>query len=185
MIQELIFPQKEIPPYLKIQILSFLRIMWPKGFVGKFRLRDWISAEDVHGFSILLVENNILISHTEVVWKYLDHAGKTYKAYGLSGVFTYPDFQRQGYGKRLVRKGTEYIDQSDADIGMFHCDKKLKDFYKDFGWIPMETAVTYIGDKNHPVISDELLMMRFLSAHGKQGRPDFENTPFYFGEDTW
>jgi aminoglycoside 2'-N-acetyltransferase I len=177
MVQELIYPQKEIPPRLKIQILSFLRIMWPKGFVGKYRLRDWISGEDVNGISIMLVEKGILISHAEVVWKYLDHAGKTYKTYGLSGVFTYPDFRGQGYGRRIVEKGTDYILHSGADIGMFHCDKPLKKFYEKYGWSSMETAVTYIGPKEDPVISGELLLMMFLSEHGKQGRKEQSRSP--------
>ena len=185
MIQELIYPDNEIPPQWKCQILCFLRMMWPKGFMGENRLRDWISTEDNHSISIMLVEQNILISHTEVVWKYLDHAGETYKAYGLSGVLTYPAFRGQGYGKRIVERGTAYIDASDADIAMFHCDKSLKEFYMRCGWIPMETAVTYVGPKTNPYVSNELLMMRFYSEHGKKSRPAFETIPFYFGEDTW
>jgi GNAT superfamily N-acetyltransferase len=159
--------------------------MWPEGFVGKNRLRDWISTDDNHSISIVLVEQDILISHTEVVWKYLDHAGETYKVYGLSGVLTYPAFRRHGYGKRIVERGTAYINASDADIAMFHCDKSLKEFYARCGWIPMETAITYVGSKTNPTISTELLMMRFLSDHGKKCKQAFETVPFYFGEDTW
>jgi len=185
MIQELIYPSEQLPPHLKCQILSFLRMMWPMGFMGKNRLRDWISREEDHSISMMLVEEDILISHTQVVWKLLDHAGETYKVYGLSGVFTYPAFRGQGYGRQIVDKGTTYIDATDADIAMFHCDKSLKLFYENSGWIPMETAVTYVGPQDDPVISKELLMMRFLSPHGETARPAFETIPFYFGEDTW
>src|SRR5918996_1015322 len=72
MIEELVYPSDEMPPYLKCQILSFLRIMWPNGFVDENRLRDWISHEEDHSLSMMLVEKGVLISHTEVVWKYLD-----------------------------------------------------------------------------------------------------------------
>jgi GNAT superfamily N-acetyltransferase len=185
MIQEIVYPSSELPVHLKYQILSFLRIVWPEGFTGKNRLRDWISREEDHSVSIMLVEQDILISHTEVVWKYLDHAGETYKAYGLSGVFTYPAFRGQGYGRRIVDRGTAYIEASDADIGIFHCDPSLKEFYAESGWIPMERAVTLVGSKDHPKISNELMMMRFLSEKGKRGRPAFERFPLYFGEDTW
>ena len=185
MIQELIVPQKEIPKHLKIQILSFLRIQWPKGFMGKNRLRDWISEEELHGISILYFDRDVLISHAQIVWKYLTHAEKTYTTYGLTAVFTYPDFQGQGYGRRIVKQGTDYIDSRDADLGMFHCDNRLKKFYEDLGWTPMETAVTYIGPEENPFLSRELLIMRFLSDHGQKGRSDFERKPFYFGEDTW
>ncbi len=185
MIQELIYPDSEIPPHLRCQILCFLRMMWPAGFMGKNRLRDWISAEEDHSISIMLVEQDILICHTQVVWKTLEHDGETYKVYGLSGVLTYPAFRKQGYGKRIVERGTAYIDAADADIAMFHCDPSLKEFYAGCGWIPMETAITYVGQKDHPTVSEELLMMRFLSEHGKKSQTAFATVPFYFGEDTW
>ena len=185
MIKELVFPSNKMPPHLKCQVLSFLRIMWPNGFLDENRLRDWISHEEDHSISMMLVERGVLISHTEVVWKYLDHAGETYKAYGLSGVFTYPAFRGKGHGKRIVDKGTSYIEASDADIGIFHCDLSLKQFYASSGWIPIETAVTLEGPKDNPVIDDEIMMMRFFTEHGKKGRPAFENIPLYFGEYTW
>ncbi len=185
MIQELVYPDEQLPPHLKCQILSFLRMMWPQGFMGENRLRDWISPAEDHSISMMFVEEDILISHTQVVWKFLNLAGETYKAYGLSGVLTYPAFRGQGFGRRIVEKGTAYIDTTDADIAMFHCDKSLKKFYSACGWIPMETAVTYIGPKDHQVISSELLMMRFYSEGGKKSRTAFETIPFYFGEDTW
>lgn len=185
MIQQLMYPHDQLPIDLKCQILSFLRINYPEGFIGENRLRDWISTPDNHSVSFMLVEQNILISHTEVVWKYLDHAGETYKAYGLTGVFTYPAFRGQGYGEQIVNVGTAYIDASDADIGIFHCAPNLKAFYARSGWTPIETAITLVGSPDAPVTSDELMMLRFLSQTGEKGRHNFENTPLYFGEDTW
>jgi GNAT superfamily N-acetyltransferase len=185
MVQELIYPSNELPAHLKCQILSFLRIVWPEGFVGENRLRDWISRDENHPVSVMLVEQDILISHTEVVWKYLAHAGEIYKVYGLTGVFTYPAFRGQGYGKQIVERGTACIDASDAHIGIFHCAPNLKEFYAACGWIPMENAVTLVGSKNNPQVSNELTMMRFLTEKGKRGRPAFEGIPLYFGEDTW
>jgi hypothetical protein len=49
----------------------------------------------------------------------------------------------------------------------------------------METATTLVGNKDNPKISDELMMMLFLSDRGRQGRAAFEREPVYFGEDTW
>jgi hypothetical protein len=138
-----------------------------------------------HPSHVVLVENGLLISHTEVVWRYLDHAGETYKAYGLSGVFTYPGLRRQGYGKQVVDAGMKIIRASDADIGIFHCAPNLGPFYAARGWIPMPGATTGIGPKSAPVVSDELMMMLFLSEKGRRGRPAFEREPLYFGEYTW
>lgn len=179
------FPSDELPSDLKWQILSFLRITWPEGFMGENRLRDWISNESDHPSHFVFVENGILISHTEVVCKHLAHAGETYKVYGLSGVFTYPSFRGQGYGRRIVDAGTKYIRGSDADVGMLHCDFGLEPFYSKSGWIPMMTATTRIGSRDEPIISEELMMMLFLSEKGRQGRSVFEHEPVYFGGSTW
>jgi GNAT superfamily N-acetyltransferase len=180
-----IYPSNELPAHLKWQILSFLRITWPEGFIGENKLRDWVSSAENHSISLMLVEDEILISHTEVVWKYLDHAGETYKAFGLTGVFTYPAFRGQGYGKQIVERGTAYLEASDADIGIFHCDSSLKEFYAACGWIPMKSATTMVGSKDNPRVSDELMMMRFVTGKGKRGRPAFESLPLYFGKYTW
>jgi GNAT superfamily N-acetyltransferase len=183
-VQQQIYSSKDLPPELKWQVLSFLRIYFPDGFMGENRLRNWIS-QDEHTIHIVLVEQDILISHTEVKWKQLDHAGMSYKVYGLSGVLTYPAFRGQGYGRRIVEAGTAYIRSTDADIGMFHCTPGLKGFYAKAGWIPMEHTITLVGTKHNPVRSDELMMMQFFSAKGRQGQPSFEGTSLYFGEDTW
>ncbi len=185
MVELRFYSSEDLPPDLKWQILSFLRAAWPEGFEGELRLRDWIALPADHPGHVVLVENGLLISHTEVVWRYLDHAGQTYKAYGLSGVFTYPGVRRQGYGKQVVDAGTEIIRASDADIGIFHCAPSLGPFYAASGWIPMTGATSLIGPKSAPAISDELMMMLFLSDKGQRGRAAFEQEPFYFGEYTW
>lgn len=185
MIEQLVYPQDKLPLHLKCQILSFLRIHFPEGFIGANRLRDWISSPNNHPVSIMLVESGILICHVEVLWKELSHANETYKIYGLSGVFTYPAFRNQGYGHKVVDLGTEYIDATDGDIGMFHCAPALKAFYQQCGWIAMEQATTLIGDINDPTLSDELLMMRFKSERGRKGQLTFETQPIYFGDNTW
>jgi GNAT superfamily N-acetyltransferase len=185
MIQELLYTGDELPPALKCQILSFMRVVWWEGFAGENRLRDWISHPANHPAHIVLVEQNILIAHTEVVWKYLDHAGVRYKAYGLSGVFTYPAFRGQGYGRRIVDAGTAYIVASDADIGIFHCDQHLEPFYTDSGWTPIHGATTYFGSGAQWTRSEELMMMRCFTEKGRRGHSAFESEPLYFGESTW
>jgi predicted N-acetyltransferase YhbS len=182
----LIYPDDQFPAGLKCQVLSFLRMYYWQGFIGENRLRDWITPSRFHPLHFLLIENELVISHAEVVWKYLDHAGETHKTYGLTSVFTYPSFQKQGYGHQLVMAATDTIVKSDADIAMFHCDPSLKGFYSRCGWIAMENTKTYIGSKDNPELADELLMMRFFSPKGLAGRSAFETQPVFFNEDcTW
>jgi GNAT superfamily N-acetyltransferase len=183
----LTFTSAEFPENLKWQAVSFLRVQWPDGFTGENRLRDWVTREDEHPLHIVLVEQGILISHTNVVWKYLGHDGETYKAYGLTGVFTFPSFRGQGYGSQVIAAGTAYIQKRDADIAMLYCDESLRNLYAKQGWNPMEFSTTYIGTKDQPeLVDDEILMMLFLSVKGQHGRPTFETKPIHFGGDyTW
>ena len=185
MVEQLCYAHKELPSELKCQVLAFLRITWPEGFTGPNRLRDWISRPEFHPVHLLLVDTGVLIAHTEVLWKYLDHAGTTYKAYGLSGVFSYPAFRGQGFGERIVRAGTAYIDASDGDIGIFHCAPELARFYARAGWTALEGATTLVGDPAMPETSDEVMMVRFLSTKGEQAREAFTAEPLYFGPVTW
>jgi hypothetical protein len=185
MIEEVVYPSKEIPAHLKWQILSFLRMEWPEGFTGPNRLRDWISRDEDHPISFMLVENDVLISHTEVLWKYLEHEKQAYKVYGLAGVFTYPSFRRLGHGTRAVTLATDYIDRSDADIGVVFTQSHLKDFYQNCGWNPVEKQIFLVGSKENPVFADDILLMRFLSDEAKRSQQLIESTPVYFGEDPW
>jgi GNAT superfamily N-acetyltransferase len=187
MVEILTYSSADFPESLRWQVVSFLRVQYPLGFTGENRLRDWVTREDDHPVHIVLVEMGILISHTNVVWKYLEHAGITYKIYGLTGVFTYPSFQGQGYGSRIVAAGTEYILKSDADIAMFYCDVGLKNFYAHHGWIHMDTSTSYTGTRENPkLVDDEILMMMFISPKSKTDRMAFETKPIHFGGDyTW
>jgi RimJ/RimL family protein N-acetyltransferase len=187
MAELLTYTSAEFPESLKWQAVSFLRVQYPLGFVNENRLRDWVIREDEHPIYIVLVERGILISHTNVVWKYLEHDGLIYKAYGLTGVFTYPSFRGHGYGSQVVAAGTEYILQSDADISMLYCDVSLKDFYARHDWSHMDTSISFIGGNENPEpVDDEILMMLFISPKGQRGRQMFESKPIYFGGDyTW
>ena len=182
----LTFASAELPADLRCQILSFMRVAWWEGFTGALRRRDWIITEEDHPVHLVLVEGTILVAHLGVVWKNLDHAGTTYRTYGLTGVFTYPTFRREGHGARLVAAGTDYIRRSDADVGMFHCAPALRDFYARAGWIPIDGATTLIGRRDAPDVVDEVMMMQFLSERGRAGRADFARVPVFFGGDcTW
>jgi GNAT superfamily N-acetyltransferase len=184
MIQQHIYESQDVPENFKCQILSFVRIEWPELFSGDLRLRDWTTAPEMHPVTFLLEEERVLISRLEVVWTHIQHAGETYKAYGLSGVFTYPAFRKQGYGLQLVQSAKDYIEQrGDADLVLFH--STVKGFYEQAGFERMDRLVTLVGDVDNPERSDETGFMLFLSEKGKRGRESFEKEPLYFGEKTW
>ena len=185
MVELLTYGDGELPSELKCQALSFMRIEWTAGFTGQNRLRDWLNPADLHPVYMVLVEQGVLISYTGIVWKYLEHAGETYKTYGLSGVLTYPAFRRRGYGRRIVDTVTAFIRASDADICLFTCEPRRRGFYQASGWIPMDDSPLFGGPRDNPYPSDELTMMAFFSDKGLQQRASFEATPIYFDGGTW
>jgi len=187
MYKEQIFKSdKELPLEIKLQVLSFLRINYPDGFIDTNENRDWINNPDDKSIHIAITtKSNILISYSAVVSKQLKHMNESYNCRGITGVMTYPSFRGRGFGKRVVEIATKLIKDSDADIGMFHCLKTLKNFYVNCGWIPMEKSTTLIGDVSNPKKSEELMFMLYLSEKAILKRKDFETHPIYFGKNTW
>jgi GNAT superfamily N-acetyltransferase len=184
MIKQHFYASQDVPERFQCQILSFVRIEWPELFSGNRRLRAWTSKPELHPVTFLLEEEGVLMSRLEVVWDVLHHAGEAYKTYGLSGMFTYPAFRKQGYGLHLVQSAKDYIEQrGDADIVLFH--STLKGFYEQAGFERMERLVTLVGDPQNPERSDETGFMLFLSEKGKQGRSSFEKGSVYVGESIW
>jgi GNAT superfamily N-acetyltransferase len=180
------YPAEHLPVELKWQVLSFMRVFWPEGFKGKFRLRNWISREDFHPLHFLLTEQTVVISHTEVLWKHLTHTGQTFKVYGLSAVFTFPDHQGQGFGTEIVEAATSHIRQiGDADVAMLWCEPDNRGFYEKCGWTYIESAQTMITEDEQYYLDAESLMMLFLSEHGKAYQAVFEHEPIFFGDTTW
>src|SRR5258708_11517008 len=133
MIQQHIFASQDVPERFECQIFSFVRIQWPELFSGKNRLRDWTSKPELHPVTVLREEEGVLISRLEIVWDVLTHVGETYLTSGLSGVFTYPAFRKQGYGLQLVQSAKAFIEQqAEADLVLFH--STLKGFYEQAGF---------------------------------------------------
>ena len=173
----------EIPTHINWQIVDFLRIVWPDGFQGENRLRNWASNEKYHPVIFSLVEKDVLVSHVAVVWKNITHNNIAYKVYSLSGLFTYPQFRKRGFGRQILKAAKKYMLEQDGDIIMIH--SRLSGFYEKEGFEPMSEVVTLIGNPESPEKYKETAFIIFLSEKGKSGRKDFESTPFYFGKSMW
>lgn len=166
MIKQSIYKTGKLPTDIKWQVLSFLRVQWPEGFQGKNRLCDWITDKKLRPVSFVITENNLVLSYVEVVWKNLEHCGVLYKTYGLTGVFTYPSFRKEGYGLTLIKRAKSYIEkQQDGNIVFF--TSMTKDFYEKAGFIRMEQIKTLSGNPSNPKESPEAAYMLFLSEKGR------------------
>jgi GNAT superfamily N-acetyltransferase len=182
----LVFADDELPSALKCQILTAHRIEWPGNYAGEHRLRDWIQRPWFRPVHLVLAEGGILMAYAGVARKLLEHAGETYEAYGLSGVYTYPAFRRQGHGRRVVDAATARIRASDADIGLFVCVPELASFYAVSGWELMERAELFLGPRGEAWREEEDgVMMGFFSEKGRRDRHRFDTAPIYFDDDIW
>lgn len=177
------YAEKELPDYLHWQILSFLRVQWPDDFSGKNQFRDWISRREFHPLYVVITQGTLLISHVAVVWKHLMHEGQTYKAYGLSGMFTYPSLRGKGHGLRAVSAAADYIGKQDGDITLI--TTILRGYYEKVGFAYLPEGKVFSGNPDHPKDACERVCMQFLSEKGKAGRKDFETKPIYFGKESW
>lgn len=185
MAELLTFDDGELPAELRRQILAAHRREWPQGFAGPLRSRDWIQPARFAPNHFLLVDLSALVSYVGVVAKPLEHAGETYRTYGLSGVWTDPASRRQGHGRRLVAAATERIRGSNADIGLFVCPPARRGFYEAAGWTPMDAAALFGGPRSNSRRCEELTVMGFFSEKGERGRRTFAAEPIFFDDELW
>ena len=185
------YRSRELPSWVKWQLLAFMRIEWTGGYVGARQFRDevWPEGEADNTVHFVLEEREFVISQAGVVWKTVRHEDVTYEAGGLTGVLTFPDFRSQGNGTRVVEAATNYIADAGADIGLTTSDPELRAFYARAGWTPLPNTTVLCGDVTSPATVDELVLMLFLSEKGsekgRRGRESFEGRQVYVGANTW
>ncbi|MBN3526637.1 GNAT family N-acetyltransferase [Paenibacillus apiarius] len=182
MMKLLQFAQENCPLHLRKQIIGLMRQQWPQAFEGKGENIDWPENPGTHPTSFVLVENDIVISHVAVPWKYITHGGVTYKAYGLSEVMTNPPYRHRGFGVKLVKEAASYIEENEPDIGIFTCEPSLVSFYTQGGWEYQKNTCLVGGTRSKPFRSDSLglsTMIRFFSDKAQNNRSAFDGTDVY------
>lgn len=182
MIRLLQFPQEDCPANIREQLILLMRREWPQAFEEMSEHIPWPENPETHPTSFILIENNIVISHVAVPWKYIQHEGHTYKVFGLSEVMTNPSYRHQGFGLKLVKEATAFIERNDPDIGMFTCQPALVSFYTQGGWEHIPNTNLIGGTREKPFRSDALglaTMMRFFSQKAQQNRSAFSKADIY------
>lgn len=133
---------------------------------------------------MLLVEGEQVLAYLAIPSTAIEHAGRTYRASGLSAVSTHPAHVRQGHASRLVSAAREWIEASDADLGVFTCDPPLVSLYETCGWTHMPVTVVVGGTRAQPFRADTLgkaTLMGFFSPAARAHRAAFEGTDVYLG----
>jgi predicted acetyltransferase len=185
MIELRTWPKHAVPREIATQIRSFLRMQWP--FLNGQGNRIWdFAPRPGEPTTFALVDDEILVSHTEVNYRDVAFEGQVLKVGGLSAVFTYPAFRGTGCADRIVGAATDAIRASDSDLAMLFCGAPLENFYTSCGWSPMKTARVMYGERENPKLKDDnVVMMLFVSERGKKLRQTLEREQIYVGVSTW
>lgn len=103
MAQTHIYTDTAFPADLEWQAVSLIRIEWPFAFGGAKRLGRRVRTEHdpVHETiaHVVIEEQRVLMSYATIIGTRIVHQHETYQAYGLSSVFTYPNFRGEGVGQ--------------------------------------------------------------------------------------
>jgi GNAT superfamily N-acetyltransferase len=156
----------ELPDVLRLQVLDFLRIVWPDGFVGPNRFRDAITRPELSWRHLIFAARDQLISHLELVRTEVDHAGASYRIVSPTGVLTYPAFRGEGWMSRLLAAAMRRIDGEDCDAGLLFCRPGLVDFYARAGWAPVPDVAVVAGPDGATWVSSESVLIRPVGERG-------------------
>lgn len=152
------YKDSELPDLLRAQVLAFLRIVWPDGFVGSNRFRSWTSHPSMTPFHQLYAAGSQLVSHLEIVTVPVTVNDHEYRAFSPTAVLTYPAFRGEGWSSRLNAAAVRWIDASDADIGLLTCSPDVIGFYSKAGWTHAQDATIVVGPEGVTWLSDDVLL---------------------------
>ena len=174
-----------VPPEIDCQIRNSFSLIMNDDGVGEERFADPFAHSEVMEHFVVM-ERGLLISHADVSQRTITHLGETYRLCGVGEVMTHPAFRHEGHGQRVVVAATDYIFSRDADIAMLFTAPELGSFYASSGgWIALSNHDITFGDPSQPKLSDEFVMMLFLSDKAKAHHADFECGSIYVGQSMW
>jgi hypothetical protein len=171
------YPDPELPEPLRIQVLDFLRIVWPGGFMGVNRFRDWTTEPGKSPYHLLYAAGTQLVSHLEIITMMVAVNGVEYSVKSPTAVLTYPAFRREGWSSRLNARAAAAIDASGVDIGVLTCAPNLIDFYSRAGWSHAAGTRIVAGPDGATWILDDVLMTRPTSPNSAQFLQDIKGHP--------
>jgi len=167
------YPEGEVPTSLRTQAMRLQDLAWPDDAPSS--LAAWHDPA-LHAVSLLLIEDDRVVSALDVLSKRLEHAGETFSASGISAMVTDPDVRGRGFGRTLAVAAREYMAKRGADLGVFTCDPELQAFYESAGWRRLAGSVLVGGTPSRPFPSDALgkvVMAEFFTPRARAAEPTF------------
>ncbi|HKR70892.1 MAG TPA: GNAT family N-acetyltransferase [Streptosporangiaceae bacterium] len=126
-----IYEQGTLPESLVWQSLSFMRCEWPSLFAGDGRLRSQPFPASIH---LACADGPVLLSYAEIIETSALREDRQIRVAGLSNVFTFPPYRREGHASEMVRAANSLIDKQDPGMAILFCEDELVPFYAALGW---------------------------------------------------
>lgn len=177
MMELLQIPQEDCPAHLKDQIIAFMRTEWPQAFQDGEPVA-WPGNPSTRPYSLIYVDDGVVICHLAVPRTTIFHEGETYEAFGISEVLTNPLYRRQGFGLKLIREAFSYTMSQNADVSLFTCHPDLVSFYSRGGWERADGLALIGGTRERPFRSDSLglaTMLHLASPRARSRRDAFRS----------
>nr|WSW46100.1 GNAT family N-acetyltransferase [Streptomyces sp. NBC_01001] len=144
----LTYAEAELPAGLAAQVAALEAQAWPGAGAG----HDPALAPRV---MLLLDEDGTVAASLALLHKPVRHAGRTYRAAGLSAVVTRDTARGRGYGGRLVAAARAALAADPAvDLVLFSCDRPLVPFYEAAGFTRLPGTVLVGGTPEEPLATD-------------------------------
>ncbi|KOU17273.1 hypothetical protein ADK52_32005 [Streptomyces sp. WM6372] len=144
----LTYAAAELPPELSAQVAELEAQAWPGSRAG----HDPELAPEV---MLLCDDEGAVVASLALLHKPVRHAGRTYRAAGLSAVVTRDTARGRGYGGRLVAAARTALAADPAvDLVLFSCDRPLVPFYEAAGFTRLPGTVLVGGTPEQPLATD-------------------------------
>ncbi|MFD8795328.1 GNAT family N-acetyltransferase [Streptomyces vinaceus] len=142
------YAQAELPARYAAQVAALEAQAWPGATAG----HDPGLAPEV---MLLLDDGEGVLVSLALLHKEIRHAGRTYRAAGLSAVVTRDTARGRGHGGRLVAAARAALAADPAvDLVLFSCDRPLVPFYEAAGFTRLPGTVLVGGTPEQPLATD-------------------------------
>jgi len=179
--QIMAFPEAATPPELRGQVVAMQHQAWPPADAAAVSKSTLTHDPALRPRSMLLVDGGRVLAALDILSKEIMHAGRRYRAGGLSTVVTRRDARGRGHGRHLVAAARQAMAAGDLDLGLFTCDRPLQEFYERAGWQLLPGAVLIGGTRGCPFPSDQpgfdkVTMAAFFSVEAQRHRSSFQHS---------
>jgi aminoglycoside 2'-N-acetyltransferase I len=167
------YAEADVPRDLRLQVVRLQDAAWPPDTPSG--LGPWHDPS-MNAVSLLLLDDDRVLSALDVLSKPLDHIGETFAASGISAMVTDPELHGRGHGRTLAIAARDFMATNGADLGIFTCDAELRSFYERAGWRHLAGSVLIGGTSNDPFPSDVLrkvVMAQFFTPKARDAEPAF------------